>query len=258
MRRRRAFVLGLSIPSAALLLFVVLPLLTTLTGVTPAALWDTLRDASVLRSFGITFGCGAAATLLALLCGLPLAYLLARYDFGGKRLVEGLIDLPVMIPHTAAGVALLLVFGSRGLLGRPLGAWGLWFVDRPAGVIVAMLFVGLPFLINAARESIALVSRDLEQAATVDGATPAQAVWLITLPLARRGIMSGALMMWARGISEFGAVVILAYQPKVMPVIIYERFMGYGLTAVWPATALLMVVTLAIFVLWRALAGRFR
>jgi molybdate/tungstate transport system permease protein len=255
MRQQRAFLISLILPSALLLAFILLPLIATLAGATPASLLDTLSDASILRSFAITFGCGAAATLLALLAGVPLAYLLARYNFWGKRLVEGLIDLPVMIPHTAAGVALLLVFGGRGIVGQPLGALGVWFTDRPAGIVVAMLFVGLPFLVNAARESIALVGRDLEQAAWVDGASPAQALWHITLPLARRGVTSGALMMWARGISEFGAIVILAYHPKVIPVIIYERFMGFGLAYVWPATALLILVTLAIFILWRTVTA---
>jgi len=251
MRSQHAFTAGLAVLGSLLVLFVVLPLADTLLGSPPAALFGALIDAGVLRSLGLTFACGAAATLLALLGGVPLAYLLARRRFPGKQLVEGIVDLPVVIPHTAAGIALLMVFGSRGLIGQPLASLGIFFVDRPAGIVVAMLFVSAPFLVNAARDSIALVSPDLEQVALIDGATPAQAVWHVTLPLARRGLLGGALMMWARGISEFGAIVILAYNPKVIPVLVYERFEGFGLGAARPVAALLILTALLVFIILR-------
>ena len=114
-RRNLFFNFVFSFLSGLLLLFIILPLLSTLLGTTPEGFWLALTDPEVLRSIGLTFSAAAAATVLALLTGVPLAYLLARRQFRGKRLIEALVNLPIVIPHTAAGVALLLVFGRRGL-----------------------------------------------------------------------------------------------------------------------------------------------
>jgi molybdate/tungstate transport system permease protein len=105
------------------------------------------------------------------------------------------------------------------------------FVDDVPGIVVGMLFVSLPFLVNAAREAFAQVDPELERQAETMGASRWQAFRYVTLPLARRGILAGALLMWGRGISEFGAVIILAYHPKIVPVLVYERFAGFGLAA---------------------------
>ena len=233
---------------ALLLAFLVLPLLTILLGSSPASLVATAVDPQVLRTVRVTFGSAAIATLLGLVTGVPLAYLLARHRFRGKHLVEGLLGLPVIVPHTSAGVALLLTYGARGLLGRPLGRLGLFFTDRVSGIVLAMLFVGAPYVVTTAREAIARVSPDLEQSALVDGATLGQALRYVTLPLATRGITAGALLMWARGISEFGAVVLLAYHPRTLAVLVYERFQGFGLAQATPLAALLVLLALVVFI----------
>jgi molybdate/tungstate transport system permease protein len=116
-----------------------------------------------------------------------------------------------------------------------------------------MLFVSVPFLVNTSREAFALIDDELERVAQIDGATPWQAFWWITLPLAWRGVLGGALMMWARGMSEFGAIVILAYHPKIAPVLIFERFQGFGLAAAQPVAAILIVATLVTFILLRGI-----
>jgi molybdate/tungstate transport system permease protein len=144
-----------------------------------------------------------------------------------------------------------LVFGSRGVLGQFLTPMGLVFIDNLAGIVVAMLFVSLPYLVNLSREAFSLVDTEMERVALIDGASPWQAFWYITMPQAWRGVMSGMMMMWARGISEFGAVVILAYNPKIVPVLIYEWFQGYGLPAVTPLAVILILVVLSIFILLR-------
>ena len=240
-----------SILGGSLLLFIVLPLVSILLGTTPYSLWLALAAPDVLRSIGLTFTAAAVATALAIFTGVPLAYLLARRVFYGKRLVEALVNLPIVIPHTAAGVALLLVFGRRGLLGQWLTPLGIVFTDNFAGIVVGMLFVSLPFLVNLSREAFALIDEELERVAWIDGATPWQAFWHVTLPQAWRGVLAGALMMWARGISEFGAVVILAYHPKIVPVLVFERFEGFGLVAAQPVAALLVLVALITFIFLR-------
>lgn len=250
-RKNFVFNLIFSIAGGLLVLFVVLPLVSTLLSTTPAAFIASFGDPQVLSSIELTFGSAAIATAIALTTGVPLAYLLARRRFQGKRLLEAIINLPVVIPHTAAGIALLLVFGRQGLLGQWLSPLGITFTDNIAGIVVAMLFVSLPFLVNLSREAFAMVDEELERVAMTDGASPWQAFWHITLPLAWRGVLGGAVMMWARGISEFGAVVILAYNPKIMPVLIYERFEGYGLSAAQPLTLMLILVALVVFILLR-------
>ena len=240
-----------SVAGGLLVLFIVLPIVSTLLSTSPIEFLRSFSDPEVLSSIGLTFLAAALATLLASITGVPLAYLLARRRFAGKRLLEAVVNLPVVIPHTAAGVALLLVFGRRGLLGEWLAPLGITFTDNLAGIVVAMLFVSLPFLVNLSRESFALVDEELERVALIDGADRWQAFWFVTLPLAWRGVLGGALMMWARGISEFGAVVILAYNPKVVPVLVFERFQGYGLSAAQPVAALLIVVALLVFAFLR-------
>ncbi|WP_345308506.1 ABC transporter permease [Candidatus Villigracilis saccharophilus] len=249
MRKRNLFFnIVFSLLGGLLLLFIVLPLMSILLGTTPQTLWLALIDEEVLNSIVITFSAAAVATLLAIFTGVPLAFLLARRKFRGKRLLEALVNLPIVIPHTAAGVALLLVFGRRGLLGQWLTPLGITFTDNFYGIVVGMLFVSLPFLVNLSRESFALVDEELERVALIDGASPWQAFWYVSLPQAWRGVLAGALMMWARGISEFGAVVILAYHPKIVPVLVFERFQGFGLMAAQPVAALLILIALAAFV----------
>jgi molybdate/tungstate transport system permease protein len=250
-RKNLFFDLLFSIAGGLLVLFIVLPLAATLLATTPAAFLESFRDPEVMRSIGLTFGAAAIATALALVTGVPLAYLLARRKFRGKRLLEAVVNLPIVIPHTAAGVALLLVFGRRGLLGQWLSPLGITFTDNLAGIVVAMLFVSLPFLVNLSREAFALVDDELERVALTDGASQWQAFRHVTLPLAWRGVLGGAVMMWARGISEFGAVVILAYHPRIVPVLVYERFQGYGLDAAQPVALLLILVVLVAFILLR-------
>ncbi len=250
-RKNLAFNLIFSFAGGLLVLFVVLPLVSTLLSTTPAAFLSSFSDPEVLHSILLTFGAAAIATALAMVTGVPLAYLLARRKFNGKRLLEAIINLPVVIPHTAAGIALLLVFGRRGLLGQFLYPLGVTFTDNLAGIVVAMLFVSLPFLVNLSREAFALVDDELERVAMTDGASPWQAFWHVTLPIAWRGVLGGAVMMWARGISEFGAVVILAYHPKIVPVLVYERFEGFGLDAAQPIALLLILVALVVFILLR-------
>jgi len=257
-RRRRptGFTIGMVAAASLLLLFVVAPLLSLLLGTAPGALWDTLVESEVRRSLVLTFTSGLWATLLALVTGVPLAYLLARKQFPGKRWIEGVVNLPIVVPHTAAGIALLTVFGRGGPVGRALEPLGIGFTDATAGIVVGMLFVGLPFLVNGARQAFEAVDPELEQMAQSDGASPWQSFTRVVLPLSWRGISSGAVLMWGRGISEFGAVIVLAYHPRIVPVLVYERFTAFGLDAVKPVAVLLVVASLAVFLALRLLVTR--
>lgn len=243
---------------ALLVLFIVVPLARTVTASSLPLLWQTLLDAEVRSAISLTLYASFIATLLAFICGVPLAYLLARVDFPGKGVVEGIIDLPVVVPHSAAGIALLMVFGRQAPLGQAFGLLGLRFVSAVPGIVIAMLFVSLSFLVNAAREGFEAVDPRMERVARTLGASPWEAFWRVSFPLAWRSILSGAIMMWARGLSEFGAVVILAYHPMVAPVLIYRRFESFGLAYAQPVAALMILICLVAFAALRGISRKNR
>jgi molybdate/tungstate transport system permease protein len=239
-----------------ILLFIVIPLVKMVFLSDKEALWLALLDTATLKSIFLTIYSALIATVVGLLLGVPLAYLLARHDFPLKSVVEGLIDLPIVVPHSAAGIALLFVFGRNFLLGRWFNSVGIQFVDSLAGIVIAMLFVSVPFLINSAKEGFIKIDPRLEKVARTLGASPWQVFRRVTLPLAWRSILAGNLLMWARSMSEFGAVIILSYHPMVAPILVYERFESYGLTKAIPVAAILVIIAAVIFIGIRSLLHR--
>jgi molybdate/tungstate transport system permease protein len=248
------FHLFLMLLSGVVLLFVVGPLVGMFVSTAPAQIFESSKDPEVQHSIGLTLWISMAATLFFALGGIPLAYLLARYDFTMKKFVLGLIDLPIVIPHSAAGIAVLGFVTRDSYLGKLGSMIGLDFVGAPAGIAVAMAFVSMPFLINAARDGFLSVPVRLEQAALNLGTSPARVFFSISLPLAWRNIVSGLILMFARGMSEFGAVVIIAYHPMVTPVLIWEKFNSFGLSYARPVAVLFIVVSLVFFVALRFLS----
>jgi molybdate/tungstate transport system permease protein len=250
------FLAFFAIMSLLVILFIFMPLAKVVLLSDKESLWQALTDSTTVNSIALTLYAALITTVIGFILGVPLAYILARYDFPGKSAVEGLIDLPIVVPHTAAGIALLFVFGRNFVLGKWFNAIGISFVDSLAGIVIAMLFVSVPFLINAAKEGFKKVDVRLENVSRTLGASPWQAFRRVTFPLAWRSIVAGSLMMWARGISEFGAVVILTYYPMVTPTLIYQRFESYGLAEAVPVAALLIIVCAFIFIGVRTLLRR--
>lgn len=239
-----------------MLLFIISPLLGMIISTPVKSLIDTAAEQEVIESIWLTIWVSMAATVVFAILAIPLAYLLARYDFPFKRLVLGIIDLPIVIPHSAAGIAILGFIARDSFMGKTSSAVGLELIGAPAGIALAMAFVSIPFLINAAREGFALVPERLEKAALNLGASPAMVFFTISLPLAWRSIVSGLVMMFARGMSEFGAVVIIAYHPMIAPVLIFERFGTFGLKYAQPAAILFIGVCLSVFIVIRFLSRK--
>lgn len=239
-----------------MLLFIISPLLGMIISTPVKSLIDTAAEQEVIESIWLTIWVSMAATVVFAILAIPLAYLLARYDFPFKRLVLGIIDLPIVVPHSAAGIAILGFIARDSFMGKTSSAVGLELIGAPAGIALAMAFVSIPFLINAAREGFALVPERLEKAALNLGASPATVFFTISLPLAWRSIVSGLVMMFARGMSEFGAVVIIAYHPMIAPVLIFERFGTFGLKYAQPAAILFIGVCLSVFIVIRFLSRK--
>jgi len=238
-----------------LVAFFTLPLIALVLSQSLASFSGIARMADVRAAIALSLEGALLSATLAALIGVPLAYVLARTDFFGKGLVAALIDLPLAVPHTVAGIALLMVFGRQGVVGAPLAALtSLRFWGTLAGIVIAMLFVSAPYTVNAARIGFEAVDPRLEKIARTLGLGPWRTFWRITLPLARRGVMTGVTLTYARSISEFGAVVILVYYPMTAPVMIYELFLRFGLDQAASAAVLLLAVSLALFLVLRALA----
>lgn len=239
-----------------ILLFIAVPIAKMIYASNPLILIQSLRDSEITASIALTVYAALIATIIGFVLGVPLAYLLAKTSFPGKRLIEGLIDLPLVIPHSAAGIALLFVFGRNYFIGQAFDCVGIRFLDSLAGIVIAMLFVSVPFLIDSAKEGFQKVDPRLENVARTLGATHWQTFTRISFPLAWRSIMAGNIMMWARGMSEFGAVIIIAYHPMIAPVLVYEKFETYGLNYARPIAVILILISLIVFVLLRFLLYR--
>ena len=169
-----------------------------------------------------------ASTAIALLAGTPIAYLLARRQFRGRVVLDTLTDLPMVLPPSVAGIALLITFGRRGLVGRYLADAGVEIAFTQAAVVLAQTFVAAPYYIKTAAAGFASVERELEQAAAIDGASPLRVFRSITVPLAWPAVLGGLVMTWARALGEFGATIIFAGnfpgRTQTMPLAIYIGF----------------------------------
>jgi len=251
------FLYGLIFLATIVLLFLSVPLLNMIFGNDLVLLLDTLKQKDVVGSIYLTMKVSLWAMIFVLITGLPLAYIIARYKFFGRSFIEALIDIPIMIPHTAAGIALLMIFG-RGSISDAFKSVGITFVDTEMGIMVAMMFLSSTFLINGAKEGFKKVDVKLEKVARTLGANPMQVFLRISIPNARKDIINGALMMWGRGLGEFGAVIMLAYHPMVAPVLIYDRFTSYGLSYSAPVAAIMIIISIFIFLSVRFVNNRLK
>jgi molybdate/tungstate transport system permease protein len=251
---RSGFTLALGFAGSLLVLLVAAPLLGLFLTSDAADLSAAMRDPEVVGSIQLTLAAAALAAAVCSLGGIPLAYLLSRHRFRGRSTLLALLDLPLVIPHSAAGIALLTVIGRRSPLGALLERWGISLVGELGGIALAMAFVSLPFLVNTAREGFDAVPPRLEKVARTLGASPARVFFTVSIPMSWRTILSGLVLMWGRGISEFGAVIIIAYHPMVTPVLVYQRFNDYGLGSAQAVAVLLVAVCIALFALLRWIA----
>jgi len=207
---RREGLLALGVASSPFLLFLLLPFAALIGQVGPAEAWQHLQSDMARRALLLTLQTTCVSTVLCVLLGLPVAYLLARHAFRGRELVDALVDLPLTVPPVVVGVALLLAFGRFGLLGRHLEALGIRVGFTPLAVVLAQLAIASPFFVKAARAGFEAVDPRYEQAAWLLGASRWRTFWTVTVPLARPALVAGTLLAWARALSEFGATITFA------------------------------------------------
>ncbi len=244
-----------ALAASLFLLFIVAPLAGLVGAGGARGLRALVTDAELRNAILLTVGTATLATLFGVIGATPVAYALARGRFRGRSLLAALLDLPLLIPHPVAGIALLLVLARNTPLGAGLWAVGLQITGSVTGIVCAMLFVSAPLYVSAAREAFDRVDPRFEGVARTLGDSRWQALRRVTFPLAWRGLLAAAIVMWARAVSEFGAIVILVYHPKVASVLSYERFTAYGLREALPVAAVLVLLALIPLAALRALRG---
>ena len=242
-----------------MIMFLTLPLL--------ALIWRTeLTDVSThlaqpvaRRAIILSLWTSATATLLTIVLGTPLALLMTRRHFRGRRALDTLIDLPTVLPPAVAGLALLMAFGRRGMLGQGLSVAGIEIAFTSLAVIFAQLFVASPYYIRAAIGGLSRSAVELEEAAALDGADSRQIFRFVTVPLARASLLGGLVMTWARALGDFGATILFAGnypgRTQTMPLAIYIGF-ELDLNVALALSVVLMATAFSILLLVKWLLGR--
>jgi len=214
--------------SVPLLVYILLPILALFLSTSPKELLENIQQPEVYQAIYISLMTSTAAAGITVVFGIPFAYMMARKEFRFKRLVDSALDIPIVLPPAVAGLALLMVYGRRGLIGGWLDSVGLQIAFTPVAVIMAMIFISAPFFIKSATIGFGNIEPELEQAASLDGASQWYIFRTITLPLSRIALLGGLVLTWTRALGEFGATIIFAGNfpgiTQTMPLAIYLGF----------------------------------
>lgn len=215
---------ALAVVSALMLLFLTLPIVALAFRSFQA--WQSLPTSGILDAVKLSLWTTSLTVLVTLLLGTPLAYVLARWQFRWKSFVNLIVELPIVLPPAVAGLALLITFGRRGVLGPALDVVGITLPFTTAAVVLAQTFVAAPFYIRAAVIGFQGIPPELEEAAKVDGATGLQVFRFVTFPISRRALVAGLILCWARALGEFGATILFAGnlqgRTQTMPLLVYN------------------------------------
>ena len=212
--------------------------------------WATVTDPRVVASYRLSFGASLIAALVNLVAGVIVAWVLVRYDFPGRRLVDALVDLPFALPTAVAGIALTALYAPNGWLGEPLATLGIKVAFTPLGVLIALIFIGLPFVVRTVQPVLEDLDKELEEAAASLGASRLQAFTKVVLPLLLPAILTGFVLALSRAIGEFGSVIFIAgnmpFVSEIAPLLIITKLEQYDYAG---ATAIATVMLVSSFAL---------
>ncbi len=253
--RRAVSLAGACLGITLLLVLLGLPILALVLRVPSVSILHGLRDPEVLQALRLSLISSVAATITVVLIGLPAAYLLATRTFPGKVILEAVVDLPLVLPPTVAGLALLLAFGRAGLTGRALSFIGLQVPFTTLAVVVAQTFMSLPLFVGAVRAGFASVDTRYLDAAKTLRASETDRFWRVMLPLAAPSVLAGAAMAWARALGEFGATITFAGNlpgvTQTMPLAVYTALQT-NLDSAIALALILMIVSLGLLLAIRS------
>ena len=213
-------------------------------------LLDILTDARILAALKLSFTTAIAAALINVVFGVLLAWSLVRYQFPGKRIVDALVDLPFALPTAVAGIALTTLYAKNGWLGQYLEAWGIQVAYTNLGITLALIFIGLPFVVRTVQPVLADLESELEEAAAALGATRFQTIYKVILPIILPALITGFTLAFARGVGEYGSVIFIAgnqpFKTEIAPLLIISRLEEYDYAA---ATTIAVIMLLISFLL---------
>ena len=235
-----------------LLFFILFPLLYLLFRSSPQTLLVTFKQDTFRSSLYTSLITATSATIIVLILGVPLAYAMVRMDFRGKRIIDALIALPVLIPQTVVGIALLVLLGPK----TPIGAFiyrhfGLSIAGSYFAIVTAQVFVSSPFLVFSAVNAFQKIDPKIENISRTLGASPLRTFFAVSLPLAAPEIFNGCILTWSRALSEMGSLMVLAYHPFTISIFTHDTFTQYGLAEAEPIAILFVIICLWIFILLR-------
>ncbi len=221
---------------------------TTMLG--PSQFLQVVTGARALAAYKLTFGASAVAAIVNAVMGVLLAWVLVRYRFFGKSVVDALIDLPFALPTAVAGIAMTTAYAENGLLGAPLAALGIKVAFAPLGVVLVLTFVGLPFVVRTVQPVLEDLDPDLEEAAAVLGATRWQAFWHVVLPALVPPLLTGFALAFARALGEYGSVVFISgnmpMKTEIAPLLIVTKLEQYDYTGATAIATMLLVASFGI------------
>jgi sulfate transport system permease protein len=219
--------------------------------------WVAAASPRAIAAYRLSFGAAALAAGVNCVFGLLVAWVLVRYSFAGRSLLSALIDLPFALPTAVAGIALTALYGDTGLIGRILEPAGVPVAYRPAGVVVALTFIGLPFVVRTVEPVLAAASSEVEEAALTLGATRLQTFWRVILPTVAPALATGFALAFARGAGEYGSVIFIAgnvpYKSEIAPLLIVTQLEQYNYAGAAAIACVMLVISFGLLLLLNAL-----
>ena len=215
-----------------------------------SAFWAAAASPRALSAYRLSFGAAALAALVNCIFGLLIAWVLVRYRFAGQRLLSALIDLPFALPTAVAGIALTALYADTGIIGRLLVPTGLPVAYKPAGVVVALTFIGLPFVVRTVEPVLAQASSEVEEAALTLGATRLQTFSRVIMPTITPALATGFALAFARGAGEYGSVIFIAgnvpFKSEIAPLLIVTQLEEYNYAGAAAIACVMLLISFAV------------
>ncbi|MGA2626972.1 MAG: ABC transporter permease [Candidatus Bathyarchaeia archaeon] len=256
------FVFVLSLLSGILFFLLFSPVLSLIGASSLSGLLLALNNTEAMSAIALTVYTSGLTALAAVLLGVPLGYLLGKYEFPGRSLIDSIIEIPLMIPHTVAGIALITIFGSAELVGAVFYGYGIRLTNDVIGIVLTLIFVSATYTVKQVEVAIRSLDPRLELVSRSLGASSTFTFLKVTLPNIWRSVVTGAILTWARASSEVGALFIMSYYPAVASILIWNLYAGYGLhesvsngVVLSPGAvnvaALMIFINVAIFIMFK-------
>ena len=255
--------LGITLVYLSLLVLVPLSMVVIKTSsLTWAEFWTTVSSERALYSYALSLGGALIAATINVVFGVTLAWVLVRYELPGRRIIDALVDLPFALPTAVAGIALTATFAPNGFLGKHLAALGIQGAYSRVGVVIALTFIGLPFVVRTVQPVLASLDRRVEEAAATLGASRKQTFWRVTLPALRPAIVTGFALAFARALGEYGSVVFMSgnmpMKTEITPLLIMTKLEQFDYTGATSLALVMLVASFAILIVINSLGWRAR